>query len=117
MTAVVEHGGIAARVTLRNLSSDGALVEGDHGLSKGMEVLFRKNDLSVSGTVAWVEDRKAGIAFAMSLDPETVLRNVPTPTPLRALVHKRPGFRSRMSPEERCFGEVLWDRPLPSVEK
>ena len=117
MAAVIEHDGVVCPVTLRNLSADGALVDGDHGLSAGAQVLFRKNDLAVSGTVAWVEDRRAGIAFAMSLDPDTVLRHVPVPKPIREEVHKRPGFRGRLSAEDRRFAEFLYGRPLPSIEK
>ena len=116
MTASVEHGGGSLSLVLRNLSSHGALVEGDHGFCTGDQVLFRKNELEVPGCIAWVDGKKAGIAFAASLDPEIVLRHVPAPPAFQELVHKRPGFRSRMSSEERRYAETLWGRPLPSTK-
>ena len=118
MAASLEHEGGDIPVTLRNLSADGALVEGDHGLAPGTEIIFHKNELSVSGRIAWVEDRRAGIAFAMGLDPETVLRHVSAPKPRsEEICKKRPGLRQPMSPAERRIGESLWGRPLPSIEK
>lgn len=114
MTALVEHGGGSLSLVLRNLSSHGALVEGEHGLATGDQVLFRKNELEAPGCIVWVDGKKAGIAFATSLDPEDVLRHVPAPRALPQVVHKRPGLRGRMSAEERSFGESLWGRPLPS---
>lgn len=94
MAAVLEHPGGSAAVILRNLSAQGALVEGDQALTVGDEVVFRKNDLAVAGRIAWIDGRRAGIAFAMSLDPDTVRRQVPVPRPIVPLVHKRPGLRT-----------------------
>jgi hypothetical protein len=117
MAASLEIAGVTVPVTLRNLSAEGALIEGDHGLSPGDEIVFLKNDLSVAGRVAWVDGRRAGLAFSMSLDPETVLRYVPVPTPLRIEVHKRPALRCRLSVEDRLAAERLYGRPLPSAGK
>ena len=117
MAAILEHGGGTMPVTLRNLSADGALVEGDHCPEPGSPVVFRKNELAVAGRIAWTEGRRAGIAFASSLDPEAVLRHVPAMRPLRIEAHKRPGLRGRLSPDERRLAEFLYGRPLPSVER
>lgn len=117
MAASLEHADGMTPVTLRNLSAEGALVEGDHALVPGAEIIFRKKDLAVGGRIAWVDGRRAGIAFAMSLDPDTVLRHVPAPKPRCETVHKRPGFRGSLSEQERRFGQTLWDRPLPAIEK
>lgn len=117
MAASLESAAATVPVTLRNLSAEGALVDGDHGLSPGDEIVFRKNDLAVAGRVAWVDGSRAGLAFFVSLDPETVLRHVPVPTPRSEQACKRPGFRGRLSAEEKRFGATLWDRPLPSIEK
>ena len=117
MAASVERGGNAVPVTLRNLSADGALVDGDHGLSPGVEIVFRKNDLAVAARVAWVDGGRAGLAFFVSLDPETVLRHVPPFVPLRIEVHKRPALKGRLSAEDRLAAERLYGRPLPSMEK
>lgn len=116
MAASLEHEGGTTPVRLRNLSAQGALVEGENGLVPGAEIVFRKNDLAVAGRIAWVEGRRAGIAFTMSLDPDTVLRHVPAPRPRPETVHKRPGFHGGLSDQERRYGETLWDRPLPSFD-
>ena len=117
MAASLETPGATVPVTLRNLSAEGALIEGDHGLSPGAQIVFRKNDLSVAGRVAWVDGRRAGLAFFMGLDPETVLRHIPPPMPLRIEVHKRPALRGRLSAEDRLAAERLYGRPLPSAGK
>ena len=114
MAAQVECGGERRSLTLRNLSSEGALVEGDHGLLPGLEVLFCKDELSVLGRVAWVDGSRAGLAFCTSIDPETVLRHVSVPKAHSKLVHKRPGFRGREIEEERALGATIWERPPPS---
>jgi len=117
MAASLEHDGQVLPVTLRNLSADGALVEGDHGLQPGAQIVFCRQDLKAEGLIAWVADRRAGIAFAMSLDPETVLRQIPSPRPICELHHKRLGFRGRLVEQERRIGESLWHRPLPTAGK
>ena len=81
MSASLELSGTSLPVKLRNLSADGALVEGDKLPVEGASVLFRKGDLSMAGTVAWVKGRQAGVSFAQKLNPEQLLRHVPTPRP------------------------------------
>ena len=113
MAASIEHGGGLTEVTLRNLSAQGAMVEGDHGLEEGADVLLRKGELAMVGRVAWVADRQAGIAFAESLDPSMVLRHVPAPRPRVELEHKRPGVRTPLLVNELRLGGKRWGRPLP----
>jgi hypothetical protein len=111
MAASVEHDAAVTPVTLRNLSADGALVEGNHRLAAHMRIVFHKNDLAVAGRVAWTAGRRCGLAFDTSLDPETVLRYVPEPRPSEVKVVKRPGFRGPMSAEERkMFDEIVGER-------
>jgi hypothetical protein len=107
MAASIELAGTSAEVRLRNLSAEGALIEGDRLPIEGSNVLFRRNELKVRGQVAWVKGRRAGIAFDTQLDPETVRRHVPAPKPRMALTFKRPGLGSQeLSPEERRFAET-----------
>lgn len=117
MAAHVECAGECRSITLRNLSAEGALVEGDHGLLPGLEINFCKDELRVLGRVAWVDGIRAGLAFSTSIDPETVLRHVPVPKAHPKLVHKRPGFRGRMIEQERALGATLWERPLPTRDR
>lgn len=119
MAACLETASGSANVTLRNLSAEGALVEGDRIPAPGEQLVFRKNELAVSGKVAWVTERRAGIAFDAKLRPETVLRHIPAPKHRIEPSFKRPGLTSGvLSPEERRWCETfIWDRPLPSMER
>ncbi len=81
MSASLELSGTALPVKLRNLSADGALVEGDKLPVEGTSILFRKGDLGMAGIVAWVKGRQAGVSFAQKLNPEQLLRHVPAPRP------------------------------------
>lgn len=106
LAATLEVAGTSTPVRMRNLSSEGALVEADQLPIEGTNVLFRKGELAVAGCVAWVKGRRAGIAFDANLAPETVLRHIPTPRPRAKLHFKRPGLGPReLSPEERRFAE------------
>ena len=95
--ATLEAGGRSLPVRLRNLSSEGALVKGARLPRTGAEILFRRNELSVPGRVAWVDGEQAGIAFAEPLKAEDVLRNVPSPKPRGSTLYKPPGFSVRLT--------------------
>jgi PilZ domain len=116
MAASIETAGSSTDVRMRNLSAEGVLVEGDFLPIEGTQVLFRRNDLLARGSVAWVQGNRAGIAFDTKLDPETVLRHIPTPRPRKPLDFKRPGFANHaLKPHERKIGEDwIWGKPLPS---
>lgn len=118
MAASIEAAGVTLPVKLRNLSTEGALVEGDQLPSVGSEVLFRKNELHQSGHVAWITGRRAGIAFDAMLDPEAVMRHVPLPRPQAKLDFRRPRIKAGdLSPGERKIAEDwIWGKPIPSVE-
>ena len=79
LAASIEALGSVIPVKLRNLSTEGALIEGDGLPIEGSEVLFRRNELSVSSRVAWVHGKQAGVAFRRPIPQEDVLRNIPGP--------------------------------------
>jgi hypothetical protein len=102
LSATVEVAGSPMPVRLRNLSSEGALIEGEKLPVEGSETFFVRNDLRVKSRVAWVQGRYAGVAFARPLNKEEVLRNVPTPRPRMQPEFRRPGLACRpLTPEER----------------
>lgn len=106
LAATLEVRGRAVPVKLRNLSADGALVEGEGLPIEGTDVTFRRDDLDVSGRVVWVSRQHAGIAFHAKLQPEQVLRNVPKPRPRMHPNFRRPGLSGReLTPEERMLIE------------
>ena len=112
LAAAIEASGASLAVKLRNLSTEGALIEGDDLPVEGSEVLFRRNELSVNSRVAWVHGKHAGVAFRRPIPQEDVLRNIPKPK-LRAQVdYKRPGLAVRpLTPEEQRLAESWVWRP------
>lgn len=112
MTASLELSGTSVSVKLRNLSAEGALVEGDKLPVEGSSILFRKGDLSMPGRVAWVNGRQAGVNFAQNLNPDQLLRHIPTPRPRVTPDFKRTGLKGTLTAEERRFGEAwVWSFP------
>lgn len=112
MAAQLELSGHAVPVKLRNLSADGALVEGTELPVEGAELRFRKGDLVVPARVVWVRGDRAGLSFAEQLSPEAVLRHVPTPRPRVIPEFRRPGLAPRsLSEEERQLASNWIWRP------
>lgn len=106
LAATIEVSGAAIPVKLRNLSTEGALIEGDQLPVEGSAVLFRRNELSVKSRVAWVLGKQAGVAFTRPIPQEDVLRNIPRPRYRSPPEFKRPALACReLSPEERRLAE------------
>ena len=106
LAASIELSGAVVPVKLRNLSTEGALVEGDNLPVEGSEVLFRRNDLSVTSRLAWVHENQAGVAFNRPIAPEDVLRNIPKPRSRAPLNFRRPALACRtLSADERRLAE------------
>ena len=113
MSASLELSGTSVPVKLRNLSADGALVEGDKLPVEGASVLFRKGDLSMAGVVAWTKGRQAGVNFAQKLNPEQLLRHVPAPRPRVTPSFRRPGLK-RFTDSDNGFGDA-WHWRFPGA--
>jgi PilZ domain-containing protein len=107
LTATIEVAGVPEPVKLRNLSEEGALIEGDRLPLEGSMSCFERKDLRVKSRIIWVEGRYAGVAFDHPLKSEDVLRHVPKPRPLAKLDHRRPGFACRpLTSNERKMIEI-----------
>ena len=107
MTATLELSGAAVQVKLRNLSAEGALIEGKNLPVEGSKVLFKRLELSVAGRIAWVTAGRAGVTFDEKLEPEQMLHHIPMPKPRVTPDFRRPGLGARrLSPEERLAGEA-----------
>jgi hypothetical protein len=100
LAATIEAWGQKIPVKLRNLSTDGALIEGEQLPAEGAEVLFR-----VAGC-------NAGVAFAEKLAPEEVLRHIPSPKPRILPEFKRPGLTCRplTADERRLIENWVWSK-------
>lgn len=106
LAASIDVAGVPQTVKLRNLSEDGALIEGERLPLEGTTTFFQRNDLRLKSRVVWVEGRYAGVAFARTLKPEEVLRNVPQPRQRVELEYRRPGLACRpLSADERKMVE------------
>lgn len=114
LAAHIEVAGRSVPVKLRNLSEQGALIEGETLPVEGSTTVFQRNELRLRSRVVWVHDRYAGVAFDVPLKPEQVLRNVPAPRRQANLpAFRRPGLASRpLSDYERQMLET-WMAPLP----
>jgi hypothetical protein len=106
MTATLELSGSALPVKLRNLSAEGALIEGDDLPVEGSKVVFKRLELSVPGRIAWVRGDRGGVTFNTKLAPEAMLHHIPAPKPRVMPDFKRPGLGARrLSKGERKLGE------------
>jgi len=106
MTATLELSGSALPVKLRNLSVDGALIEGNGLPVEGSQVVFKRLELSVPGRIAWVTAKRAGVTFDEQLAPEAVLHHIPAPKPRVKPDFRRPGLGPRrLSPGEQKIVE------------
>lgn len=106
LAASIEVAGNAEPVKLRNLSEEGALIEGERLPLEGTTTFFQRNDLRLKSRVIWVEGRYAGVAFARTLKPEEVLRNVPQPRQRIERDFRRPGLACRpLTADERKMVE------------
>jgi len=102
LTATVDVAGVPQPVKLRNLSEEGALIEGERLPIEGSTTFFERKELRIKSRVVWVEGRYAGVAFARTLQPEEVLRHVPQPRQVVQSDFRRPGLACRpLTPHER----------------
>lgn len=64
-------GEALGRVKVRNLSAGGMMAEGDARVRQGQQIEVELRNIgAVSGTVAWVQGNKFGVAFAEAIDPK-----------------------------------------------
>ena len=95
LAATIEVDGVPEPVKLRNLSEEGALIEGERLPAEGSISFFQRNDLRLKSSVVWVHGHYAGVAFNRPLKPDEVLRHIPTPRPKAQLDFRRPGLACR----------------------
>jgi hypothetical protein len=112
LSAKVDVDGAEVAVVLRNLSAEGALIEGSNLPSEGIPTVFRRNELCVKGHIVWVEGRFAGLRFERHLNREELLRQVPQPRQKFEPQYRRPGLACRpLTDADRQMIE-MWKTPL-----
>lgn len=114
LKASLEMSGASHEVVLRNLSREGALVQGKALPDSGSRVLFHRQGLSVPGTIAWSHRDYAGIEFDNPLFPNELLRHIPKAAPkMPPIPKRRPGLSTELTPGERALIES-WSMRLES---
>ena len=111
LSAKVELHGADVAVILRNLSAEGALIEGAQLPPEGATTTFRRNELAVKGRVAWVEGRYAGVSFDRQLEPDELLRHVPKPRERIEPRFRRPGLACEPLTEAERKMIQMWAVP------
>ena len=86
LSAKIDANGVEVSVILRNLSAEGALIEGTGLPAEGATTKFVRNELNVQGRIVWVEGRYAGVAFSRRLERDEILR----PCAAAAATHRTP---------------------------
>jgi hypothetical protein len=113
LAATLEVRGVPTAVKLRNLSAQGALIEGDKLPAEGAVTVFTRKELQLACEVMWVEGHYAGIRFARELEREEVLRYIPKPRERIMPEFKRPGLACKpLTAGERKMIEA-WITSLP----
>lgn len=107
LRGTIQFAGESLSVILRNLSQEGALVQGDDLPAEGARVLFHRQGLSVPSTVAWSHGGHAGLQFDFPLFPREMLRHVPqSRRPTAPPIKRRPGLQPQpLTPAERMLIE------------
>ncbi len=113
LAATLEVRGAPTSVKLRNLSAQGALIEGERLPAEGAITVFTRKELQLDCEVMWVEGHYAGIRFARELEREEVLRYIPKPRERIQLEFKRPGLACKpLSETDRKMVEA-WIAQIP----
>ena len=114
LSAIVEVAGERVPVRLRNLSEEGALIEGARLPPAGTTTWFERGALRLIGKIVWADGNFAGILFARRLDAAEVLRYIATPKAQPDPVHWRPGLTNHnLTPAERRMVEE-WNEVPPA---
>ena len=97
LKATLEIPGDSLPVVLRNLSQEGALVQGERLPEAETRVLFHRQGLSVPSRVAWSHCGHAGLEFEFPLFPGELLRHIPSPASRcpSPPIKKRPGLAAQ----------------------
>lgn len=100
-----EGSDVFARIKVRNLSAGGMMADGDVAVDHGAKISVELRNIGrVNGVVAWVEDRRFGIAFSEEIDPKLVREPVGSAEPISAPRFVRPAGIHPQSQRPRAKG-------------
>ena len=79
MRAVLTTAGGEQRVTVRNISRNGAQLTGVKGIAANTDAIFRRSAVFAAARVVWIKDDEVGLHFYRQLKPEEVAETLPLP--------------------------------------
>ena len=79
MRAVLTTAGGDQRVTVRNISRNGAQLAGVKGIAANTDAIFRRSAVFAAARVVWIKDDEVGLHFYRQLRPEEVAETLPLP--------------------------------------
>ena len=92
-------------VTIRDLSLGGARIAGEDLPAIGTDVMLKRGDFESFGTIAWLTDGYAGLAFDELLDDETLMA---VQMPARPTEPRQTGFGRRQHSDARLSDGEGW---------
>jgi hypothetical protein len=116
LSAKLELNGAEFPVILRNLSAQGALIEGGKLPPEGATTNFQRKDLTIKGKLVWVEGRYAGVAFERPLERDELLQHVPKPRQRVEQQFRRPRLACEPLTEADRKMVQMWMSPI-SLQK
>ena len=69
--------GVSTKVTIRDISANGALIVTEKPLTECSKVELKRGELRAYGHVAWAHGRQAGIKFDEPLAPGVLQKTMP----------------------------------------
>lgn len=118
LVAEIEAGAVRTRVRIANISAHGALIVGKGITGEGTQVNFTCRHLAVPSWVAWVDGAYAGIQFDQPIEPDDLLKHLPSCGPVitkdcRIEDFRRPGFRGNQLTEGQRRIVEAWIKKGP----
>jgi len=105
--ASISCAGTSMSIKLRNLSDEGACIEGEQ-LPEGTELVLERKGQSTIGRVAWVDRGRCGLQFSETLKVQEALREVPQPRRRIMPALRRPGLQCRQLTEAEKAALERW---------
>jgi len=106
LTATIGGLGEPAKVIVRNLSAQGALVEGAGLGPDASGLIFGSNGISTSGAIVWARNGRSGVRFDEEVNYRDGFRSIPAPDRRSRPRSIRPGLKSKpLSHGERLLME------------
>lgn len=97
-------------VRIRDLSSGGARIEGAELPMVGTDVMLKRGEADVFGTIAWISGNQAGLEFEDALDDDMLdaFTTAPEMVPAAQPDTRRPGFGRKRGNHPRWSNGSGW---------